>query len=289
MNKLKLALVVGISAILGVGAAAPAMATETCVPSDAWVEHIPHEAVGEPTLTIDNPDYVPAVPDTTTIVHHEGTPDVTTVTGYMKWTWNGSYKGEPQAAPPADGWNQVGITSDTKGSTPDTILHQGNGHGSYFYFETVTETTPGDPAWDETVVTPGTPAIGEPTLVIDNPDYKAAWVEDVNHDAVTCPCPPTDEPTTPPTDEPTTPPTDTPSTPATPTDTNTTPASTTTGTVQETVKTQQVSNDTVGTNELAHTGSNLVLVPILSIVVLVLLGGGGLLLWFSKRRKINQQ
>jgi len=207
-----LGLVTAFVAALGLATAAPAMATD-CVPKDAWVEHIDHPAIGEPKITVDNPDYQPATPDTTkvvhhdaepdttTYIHHDGTPDTTEVTGYMKWTWTAGHKQEPTTAPPADGWHQVGITSDSKGNTPDTIIHQGGGYGSYFYFETQTKVvsgtpawdepvvTPGKPAWDETVTVPGTPAVGEPTIEIDNPDYKPAWVEDVNHDAVVCESP----------------------------------------------------------------------------------------------------
>lgn len=187
----KLIATLGLSVALAFGGGTAAFATEgtDCVPSDAYDTVVHHDAVG--TETIPNPDYVAGTPDTTTYIHHDGTPDTTEVTGYMKWNWTGGKKSQPAGPPPGDGWHQVGVTSDSKGNTPDTVIHQGNGNGSWFYFETQTKVTPGTPAWDEPVVTPGTPAIGEPT--IPNPDYKAPWDETVHHDAVTCP--PVDQPT----------------------------------------------------------------------------------------------
>lgn len=53
-----------VAGALSVGLAAPASAAgslETCTPADAWVEVVEVPAVGEPTITIENPDYVPAV------------------------------------------------------------------------------------------------------------------------------------------------------------------------------------------------------------------------------------
>jgi len=201
MKKLFVGVALAVGLTFSGGTAALATEVTACVPAAAWDEVIHHDAVG--TETIPNPEYVPGTPDTTTIVHHDGTPDTTEVTGYLKWTWTNPEKGKgtPDGPPPGEGWHEVGITSDTKGDTPDTILHQGNGYGSYFYFETQTKVTPGEPAWDETVVVPGTPAQGEPT--IPNPDYVAPYDETKHHDAVTCPVPPTDNPPTdnPPTTE----------------------------------------------------------------------------------------
>ncbi len=58
------------AAVMTLGAvafAAPATATEgpppeQCVEREAWTEVIEHPAVGEPTITVPNPDYVPEVP-----------------------------------------------------------------------------------------------------------------------------------------------------------------------------------------------------------------------------------
>ncbi len=61
--KLRNMTVVGalLAAMLIPVAATSASATyEECVPQDAWTEVIEHPAVGEPTILIDNPDYIPA-------------------------------------------------------------------------------------------------------------------------------------------------------------------------------------------------------------------------------------
>lgn len=79
MKKITAALAASALALGGIAlAAAPASATystppEVCTPADAWQEIIEHPAVGEPTITIENPDYVPA------------TPEQTVADGYMKW------------------------------------------------------------------------------------------------------------------------------------------------------------------------------------------------------------
>lgn len=140
-------------------------ATE-CIPQEAYVETVDHPAVGEPTIDIPNPEYAPATEDTTTTV-------------YVKWDWTDPQKEKnpPTIAPPANGWHEVGETNDVKGNTPDAILHQGNGNGSYFYFQSVTRTIP------------GTPAQGEPTITVENPDYIAPWVETIQHEAVVCETP----------------------------------------------------------------------------------------------------
>lgn len=60
-------------------AAAPASATtdsEVCVPADAWTEIIEHPAVGEPTITVPNPEYVPAVPEQSHVVTHPAVTEV---------------------------------------------------------------------------------------------------------------------------------------------------------------------------------------------------------------------
>lgn len=151
-----------LAASLVTGIALPASAqTEECVPREAYTETINHPAVGEPTITVDNPDYVP------------GTPEQTVADGYMKWNWTGGGKSEPSGPPPASGWHAVGKTSDTKGDTPG-VIHKGKGKGSWFYFEPLTK------------VIPGTPAQGEPTITVVNPDYVPPKTETIEHEAVTC-------------------------------------------------------------------------------------------------------
>jgi hypothetical protein len=151
------ALLIGGS--LAIASVLPAAATEeVCVPAEAWTEIVPdieHPAVGEPTIVVDNPDYVPAVADS-----------------IIKWNWTGGPVEETPTAPPGEGWHEVGVTEDTKGSAVD-VVHQGEGKASYFYFQFVA----------------GTPAVGEPTITVENPDYVAAYTEvvaDIEHPAVTC-------------------------------------------------------------------------------------------------------
>lgn len=170
-----------------------ASATEVCVPKDAWTETVEHPAVGTPTITIDNPDYVPATEGYYTTEENPdyvpATPDQTVADGFMKWNWTGAKVGPQGQIPPAAGWHQVGVTNDSKGATPDTIIHQGNGHKSYFYFQSLYKVIPGTPAQGEPTIEvwhDGTPAIGEPTIEVENPDYVAPWTETIQHEAVVC-------------------------------------------------------------------------------------------------------
>jgi len=124
-----------------------------------WTETVHVPAVGTPTVEIPNPDYKPAVPA------QQGV--------YEKWNWTAPH-GDPTVAPPAEGWHDVGVTSDTKGLTPDKIQHFGAGNGSWFYFTTIT--APVKPQ----------PAVGLPTITVDNPGYVPAHDNLVpHHDLVT--------------------------------------------------------------------------------------------------------
>lgn len=106
MKKLFIGATLALAATL---VATPAMAAEDCVPKGAWTETVvdqaaaePKDAVGEPTKTVPNPDYVPAVvevshnvehpaettlvdhPAETSIVHHEA--EVHTEYHFAKYT-----------------------------------------------------------------------------------------------------------------------------------------------------------------------------------------------------------
>jgi hypothetical protein len=142
-----------LSALLVAGglvftASIPASATEVCVPSEAvpaWTEVVPdieHPAVGEPTIVVDNPDYVPAVEEESHLEEefafkkdHPDSP---------RWEvagWNAD--GNPQS----EGWHATGNTRVV-------------------------------------IDVPGSDAVGEPTITIDNPDYVAAYTEvvpDIEH------------------------------------------------------------------------------------------------------------
>jgi hypothetical protein len=164
--------IAGVAAALLVGGtlafatALPASATsvDECVPAEAYTEIVPdivHPAVGEPTITIDNPDYVPAVEAST------------------KW-WNfapNKDQGKLESAPafPIDerGTWEGPHTEGGPGQDQTGVYQQGNGNGSWFNREN----------------TPGSDAVGEPTIVVDNPDYVAEYTEvvpDIEHPAVTC-------------------------------------------------------------------------------------------------------
>jgi hypothetical protein len=155
-----------VGGTLAFATALPASATPVteCVPSDAieaYIEDVPdivHPAVGEPTITIDNPDYVAAVEAST------------------QW-WNFApndkhgFEGEP-SFPEDDRGTWVGPhTEGGPGQDQSGTYQQGEGHGSWFH----------------RVNTPGSDAIGEPTIVVDNPEYVAEYTEitpDIEHPAV---------------------------------------------------------------------------------------------------------
>lgn len=173
MKKLTLTV---LATVIGLLLSAPlsASATDnTCVPTDAipaYTEVVPditHPAVGEPTIEVTNPDYVPAVEAST------------------KW-WNfspnkgqGPFDGPPTFPSDDRGTWQGPHTNGGPGQDQTGVYQQGNGHGSWFYREN----------------TPGTPAQGEATIVVANPDYVPEWIEvvpDIEHSKVPAvACPPT--------------------------------------------------------------------------------------------------
>lgn len=131
--------------------------TETCT-----TEQVPNPEYIPPFegywATVENPDYVPAVPETTVF------------DGYMKWNWTGGPLNYVPAAPGGTddwGWHQVGITNDSKGGTPD-VVHQGNGKASFFYYEIVYTVTPAIPEQGSPTIdiwVEGSPAVGEEFLI----------------------------------------------------------------------------------------------------------------------------
>lgn len=145
---------------------------------------IEHPATGDEMVTVENPDYVPgtegysetianpeyapAVPETSEVVHHEAV-----IATQWKYVKNGG-KGE------------VWLDSYQHGKVKiDGHWYQATNHTREV---TMTE------AWDETITTPGSPAVGEEFIEVwhegtpatgeefievANPDYVAAWVEEV--------------------------------------------------------------------------------------------------------------
>lgn len=152
---------------------------QECVPTEGtpgyWedVPDITHPAVGTPTIVIENPDYKPAT---------EGTAAV--------WAnFSPNDKKGPFVGPPSYPTDERGtwhlhdkIPGGHEG--PDGVYYKGNPHkgGDWFYRQ---------------AAVPGTPAEGEPTIEVTNPDYKPEWVEvtpDIWHDPIPpVVCPP-DEP-----------------------------------------------------------------------------------------------
>lgn len=185
--------------------AALLVALTTCTPTPAWSESVtitPAQpavpAQGEPTLTIDNPNYVPPipgspeVPERSHVVHHPaqgeptitianpdyrpavehgGTPDRTIhhdAVTHVEWKYvrHGGY-GERWL--PNDDFKYVDADGNGSNSKPR--------YGAYYERTQKTRTVVDCPARDELI--PGTPgwtepAVGQPTITIPNPDYVPA-------------------------------------------------------------------------------------------------------------------
>lgn len=104
-------------------------------------------AVGEPTITVENPDYKPAT---------EGTPSVWAV--FSPNNSQGPFQGPPTY--PTDERGTWQIKGELPGGHegPDGVYQKNeNGNGNWFYHH---------------AAIPGTPAVGEPTITVTNPDYK---------------------------------------------------------------------------------------------------------------------
>jgi len=221
-------------------AAGPAHAAD-CTPQDAWTETIEHPAVGEPTITIDNPDYIPGTPAIPAVeevshieqrlvseawdevvvdvpehvVHHEA------IT-HTEWKYS-KHGGPGEKWVPNNTWKYVKEDGTGTNMKPS--------YGKFYERTSKTRVVVDQEAWDETIPAtyktihheavyedvkvidvpaqpeiPAVPAVGEPTIEVENPDYVPAWTEVIEHEAVSCPTPePSDEPTPEPepTDEPT--------------------------------------------------------------------------------------
>lgn len=157
-----------IAGSVGLGTTAANATYEECVPSEAWTEviaDIEHPAVGEPKLVVENPDYVPAT---------EGTPAIWA--NFSPNDQKETFVGPPSYPTDERGtWHDHGQLPPGQAG-PDGVYANGNPDkgGNWFYRQ---------------AAVPGTPAQGEPTIEIDNPDYEPAWTEvvpDIEHPAVTC-------------------------------------------------------------------------------------------------------
>lgn len=197
-----------------------------CTPSEATSETVVHPAVGEPIIEIDNPDYVmasytpgywehveavytppvgtptieveqdnpdyvPATPESTEVIHHEAETEVvyhdevSHIEYQWKW-WGVKDHGETV-------WTDGSYPGGQPNHWPGIWKKNGN-ENKVVDQAAWEETVITKEAWDETVTTPGTPAVGEPTIIveIDNPDYVAptyvgehdVWVDPVYVPAV---------------------------------------------------------------------------------------------------------
>lgn len=181
-------------------AAAPASATyEECVPAAAWTEVIEHPGVGTPTIEAPNPDYVAEVP----AIPAQGNPTISVeVTN-------------PDYVPAKDAVYENHITEKEykkyKGKWPfgwwdvQWFPVEAQPHGWEWTGNvkmTPVEVTPAQPAVGTPTIwvdqpnpayvpeVPAVPAQGTPTIEVPNPDYVAPTTETVEHPAVTCPAPP---------------------------------------------------------------------------------------------------
>ena len=115
-------------------------------------------AQGSPTITVPNPAYVPATPDQATIVHHDAV---------TRTEWKYAKHG---------GRGEIWVDNDTfkyvdKYGTGSNVKPP---YGDYFERTQKTRIVTVTDAWDEPVVIPGTPAVGEPTIEVPNPYYVPA-------------------------------------------------------------------------------------------------------------------
>ncbi len=178
-----------VLALPAVAFATGAQADDTCTPSKAWSQTIP--AVGERTVIVDNPDYVPAVDAVYGTEHH---PAVTeTTTHYQRYSWNPQGQGAqvPPAGsiPPGDSW-QPNTTNYENGHSDEPVgqafsVASPSGNASWFYWTSEQEVTVIRDAWDEVVmVSPGTPAQGDPQIEVENRNYVPA--RQIDHPEVVC-------------------------------------------------------------------------------------------------------
>ncbi|QED11888.1 hypothetical protein SEA_MASHLEY_72 [Microbacterium phage Mashley] len=174
--------VAGLLALGLTALAVPASATTVdsfgiCVPTEDTTKTIVHPAVGEPTITVPNPDYIPGTPGT------PGSPAIGEPTIEIP---NPDYVPgvDPIPGTPAIGEPTITVPN------PDYVAPTYT-PGYWQTIPAVGEPTiivenpdyvPGTPG------TPGSPAVGTPTIIVTNPDYVPAVpdrIEVVHHEAVT--------------------------------------------------------------------------------------------------------
>ena len=187
------ALTVSVAAAVLLAVALPANAQDDgCKPAPARTETIP--AKGEPTIVVENPDYVPGTDAVYTTIHHHA---VTRNVVDQRWSWNPHGQVAQGQTPDVTGSNPydnpdewTSNTSSYNGEDPlNVAFEQGDGQGSTgSWFFWTTKTVVIQDAWTETVLwQAAVPAQGEPTIEKANPDYVPASTKVVA--AVVCDAP----------------------------------------------------------------------------------------------------
>lgn len=169
----------------------------TCTPSDAWTEIVP--AVGEPTIIVANPDYVPEVLAVYETVTHPALTETRTQPA-QRYSWNPKGQVPEGQTPLTDGSTPLTQPGEWQANTTNYngtdrlgepfFVGGGNDgtNGSWFFWTTTSVEVVITPAWDEGVLlAPAAPEQGEPTIEVANPDYVPA--SRTEHPAVVCASP----------------------------------------------------------------------------------------------------
>lgn len=193
------------------------MTTIDCTPEEETVTTIQHPAIGEPTVTVANPDYVPAVPGFystvnnpeyvaevpayETIVHHEAVVVDHPAIVHTEWKYV-KHGGPGEIWSTSNDFKYIKANGEGSNSKPHHGVYYERTSKTQVIVEQEAYTEVISPAWDEVVVIPAIPAIGEPTIEVwiesvdaigdshisvENPDYVPAWTEEVIVEAVECP------------------------------------------------------------------------------------------------------
>ena len=161
----------------GTAASTPSSADQSCVPSAAWTETIPHPAVShtESVVVVDQEAWTETVPAIAELWQN-----------FSPNKDQGPFEGPPTwPEDPRGTWNHILKPIPPGHAGPDGVYQNGEGNGSWFYRRA------GVP---EQVIEHPAVTHEEQVEVVD----QAAWTETVQHPAVVCEVtqPPEVEPTT---------------------------------------------------------------------------------------------
>ena len=171
MNKVMSTLgTIALAGSLTLASPMAAMATQACVPEDAWTEVVSEavpavEAVEEVSHTVD----YPAVEEDSYVYH-------------QRYSWTGGLLLEaPSEVPPSDNWN-ANTTNYKPGKIVGVPYKQGNGNNTswFFWLSEVVVIQEATPAWSEQVIDisaiPAVPAV--PAVTIEHPAVICDPVEE---------------------------------------------------------------------------------------------------------------